>query len=210
MGNSFSSQSKSSESAPVPSSDEKLPRLVRKRRRLGPEAFNSEHDVLDSASASTSIPKRKRTGRSIPGDDEDVRNVTPVSMETEDISEEVDRRLRIKEELRRKKDAKPQKRKRESLASNESSHSSPRGELVKPRAKRAKVKDSSQATDKEQYVNLHDPDDAGRGNSDAKIKETGANVKDVPKHAKRRESDRSPSEERASSKRTKSGPVSNT
>jgi hypothetical protein len=49
----------------------------------------------------------------------------PVSLETEDISDEVQRRLKIKEEQRRKRDAKPEKRKRDrdSLASNASTSS---------------------------------------------------------------------------------------
>lgn len=80
--------------------------------------------------------KRKRVDATLPGDDESVRNVTPVSMETEDISEEVQRRLKIKEEKRKKRNAKPEKRKRDSLASNGST-SSP-GTTSKPR-KKAKV-----------------------------------------------------------------------
>ncbi|KAL4807584.1 hypothetical protein BDV18DRAFT_135602 [Aspergillus unguis] len=71
--------------------------------------------------------KRKRTELAIPGSNEDVQNVMPVSLETEDISDEVQRRLKIKEENRRKRDAggKPEKRKRDrdSLASNASASS---------------------------------------------------------------------------------------
>lgn len=49
---------------------------------------------------------------------------SPGSPETEDISAEVQRRLRIREERRRKKEnAKPEKRKRESLASNDGASS---------------------------------------------------------------------------------------
>lgn len=61
----------------------------------------------------------------MPGADQDVRDVMPVSLETEDISDEVQRRLKIKEEQRRKRDAKPEKRKRDrdSLASNVSTSS---------------------------------------------------------------------------------------
>ncbi|KAH8429474.1 uncharacterized protein LDX57_007136 [Aspergillus melleus] len=76
--------------------------------------------------------KRKRVDVTLPGDDESVRNVTPVSMETEDISEEVQRRLKIKEEQKKRK-ANPEKRKRDSLASNGSA-SSP-GSTSKPKKK---------------------------------------------------------------------------
>lgn len=209
MGNSFSSQSDASESTPVYSSDDKLPKPARKRRRPVPDAFNSETEIAEPKLARTSIPKRKRTGRSIPGDDEDVRNVTPVSMETEDISEEVDRRLRLKEERHRKKDAKPEKRKRESMASNESAHSSPRGVSVKPRTKRTKLNDSSDDMDNEEAVYLQGPGSIKRGNSGDSMKKSGSDVKVDAKSTKRRESNHSESEERRNPKRTKRGPFLN-
>ncbi|KAL2827866.1 hypothetical protein BJY01DRAFT_228892 [Aspergillus pseudoustus] len=71
--------------------------------------------------------KRKRTDLVIPGDNEDVRNAFPVALETEDISDEVQRRLDIKDRQRRRRetDVKPEKRKRErdSLTSNGSASS---------------------------------------------------------------------------------------
>lgn len=69
--------------------------------------------------------KRKRTDVAIPGADDDVQGAIPVSLETEDISDEVQRRLEIKEEQRRKRDSRPEKRKRDrdSLASNTSTSS---------------------------------------------------------------------------------------
>lgn len=61
-----------------------------------------------------------------------------MSTETEDISAEVQRRLEIKEEQRRKRyNAKPEKRKRDSLASN-ASISSP-GEAARPKRKKFKT-----------------------------------------------------------------------
>ncbi|KAJ5770296.1 uncharacterized protein N7511_002347 [Penicillium nucicola] len=63
-------------------------------------------------------------------------DVTSTSLGTEDISAEVQRRLKIKEEQRRKKDnPKADKRKRESLASNEAT--SP--VMPRPKKKRARV-----------------------------------------------------------------------
>ncbi|OKP13350.1 hypothetical protein PENSUB_952 [Penicillium subrubescens] len=54
------------------------------------------------------------------GDTTSAPYASPGSPETEDISAEVQRRLRIREERRRKKEnAKPEKRKRDSLASND-------------------------------------------------------------------------------------------
>lgn len=68
---------------------------------------------------SNPVEKRRRTKRSIPGADEDVNDVTPVAMQTDDISDEVERRLKIKEERRRKWNGKPEKkRKRDSTASS--------------------------------------------------------------------------------------------
>ncbi|KKK19776.1 hypothetical protein AOCH_003188 [Aspergillus ochraceoroseus] len=67
--------------------------------------------------------KRKRLDVAVPGADEDVGDAIPVSLETDDISEEVQRRLKIKEERRKRRHAKPEKRKRESLASNSSTSS---------------------------------------------------------------------------------------
>ncbi|RJE21737.1 hypothetical protein PHISCL_05921 [Aspergillus sclerotialis] len=209
MGNSLSSQSNASESAPVYSSDDKPPRPARKRRRLDPDASNSEPEVPELKSTPKSVPKRTRTGRSIPGDDEDVRNVTPVSMETEDISEEVDRRLRIKEERHRKKDAKPEKRKRESMASNESTHSSPRGVSVKPRSKKTKPNDFSDTMDKEEAVYLQGPGGIKKRDSDDTTKKSGPDVNVGAKCTKRRESDHSQSEEKRVSKRTKRETFSN-
>jgi hypothetical protein len=79
--------------------------------------------------------KRKRVDAAIPGHNEDVLNSMPVAMETEDISDEVQRRLKIKDEQRQKRDFKTEKRKRDrdSLASNASASSL--GNTTKPRKK---------------------------------------------------------------------------
>ncbi|KAL5355851.1 hypothetical protein BJX96DRAFT_141957 [Aspergillus floccosus] len=111
----------------------------RKRARRETNGLELESESTDHMSkAVIRTQKRKRLDVTIPGDDEDVRHATPVSAETEDISEEVQRRLEIKEEQRRKRssNATKEKRKRESLESVGSSSS-----LVgvsKPR-KRARV-----------------------------------------------------------------------
>lgn len=73
-------------------------------------------------------------------------------METEDISAEVQRRLKIKEERRRKKEnAKPEKRRRESLMSNESASPS-EAQHRKKRARRTSSdlkRDAESLADKE-------------------------------------------------------------
>lgn len=89
-----------------------------------------------------SIPKRKRRDTSIPGGKEDVRNATPVSLETEDISEEVHQRLMIREERRKRRSSKAEKRKRESFVSNESAELP--GESGRPRRKKAKVRSAEE------------------------------------------------------------------
>ncbi|PKX99495.1 uncharacterized protein P174DRAFT_49500 [Aspergillus novofumigatus IBT 16806] len=83
--------------------------------------------------------KRKRLDLAIPGAEQEVADVMPVALETEDISEEVQRRLKIKEERRKKRDAKPEKRKRDSLASNGSASASSPGGIARPRKKKVKT-----------------------------------------------------------------------
>lgn len=83
--------------------------------------------------------KRKRLDLAIAGAEQEVADVMPVALETEDISEEVQRRLKIKEERRKKRDAKPEKRKRDSLASNGSASASSPGGVSRPRRKKVKT-----------------------------------------------------------------------
>lgn len=94
----------------------------------------------DRASAEISrSSKRKRLDLAIPGAEQEVADVMPVALETEDISEEVQRRLKIKEERRKKRDAKAEKRKRDSLASNGSASASSPGGVARPRKKKVKT-----------------------------------------------------------------------
>lgn len=80
--------------------------MEKKRARMGHEPTTVNPDPVYSN-------KRKRLDVPIPGSNEDTQNATAVSTETEDISEEVQRRLEIKEEQRRKRNARPEKRKRD-------------------------------------------------------------------------------------------------
>ncbi|RHZ63054.1 uncharacterized protein CDV56_105114 [Aspergillus thermomutatus] len=132
-----------------------------KRARVD-EDVNEDMDVMqaevqpmqaqeDRAYAAISrSSKRKRLDLAIPGAEQEVADVLPVSLETEDISEEVQRRLKIKEERRKKRDAKPEKRKRDSLASNGSATASSPGVVSRPRKKKVKTsgagKEGSAAT----------------------------------------------------------------
>lgn len=95
----------------------------------------SELYTHSDSSEGARASKRKRDTGSYSGVDEEQYNLSGTT-ETEDISEEVQRRLRIKEEMRRmKENSQLEKRKRESLLSNEStSPGAPR-----PRKKRAKT-----------------------------------------------------------------------
>ncbi|KAL5336423.1 hypothetical protein BJX70DRAFT_372971 [Aspergillus crustosus] len=96
----------------------------RKRQRVSNDA-EREDAPREPLLAEAQRMKRKRLDVAIPGHNEDVFNAMPVPLETEDISDEVQRRLKIKDEQRRKRDAKPEKRKRDrdSLASNASASS---------------------------------------------------------------------------------------
>lgn len=96
--------------------------------------------TTDSAQENFS-QKRKRLGSILSGNNDDMRSVTPVSMETEDISEEVQRRLEIKEEQRKKRGSgtsEKRKRNRDSLASNDSTSSS-FGGASRPRKRRREL-----------------------------------------------------------------------
>lgn len=123
--------------APTSQSTDADPTSRRKRSRTEKETdiaateseTNTQSGVLEDRAS-----KRKRDLASHPVV-EDFPHASG-SLETEDISEEVQRRLRIKEERRRRKDdSKPEKRKRESLLSNESA--SP--DNFKHRKKRART-----------------------------------------------------------------------
>ncbi|KNG80232.1 hypothetical protein ANOM_011509 [Aspergillus nomiae NRRL 13137] len=106
----------------------------RKRSRMETDSMEVENESTDTMPiGAVQYQKRKRLDTMMSADDEDVRNVTPVALETEDISEEVQRRLEIKEEQRRKRSSKPEKRKRDSMASTGST-SSPNG-ISKPKKK---------------------------------------------------------------------------
>ena len=94
----------------------------KKRARAENEATNMTTD-----SAQENFSQKKRLRSILSSNNEDMRNVTPVSIETEDISEEVQRRLEIKEEQRKKRGSSTsakRKRNRDSLASNDSTSSS--------------------------------------------------------------------------------------
>ncbi|KAB8208693.1 hypothetical protein BDV34DRAFT_190037 [Aspergillus parasiticus] len=111
----------------------------RKRYRVESDSMEVESESIDTLPVgAVQYQKRKRLDMMMPGGDEDVRNVTPVALETEDISEEVQRRLEIKEEQRRKRSSKPEKRKRDSMASTGST-SSPG--IAKPK-KKTKIESS--------------------------------------------------------------------
>jgi hypothetical protein len=63
--------------------------------------------------------KRLRTSREISGEHDAVEDFVPVALQKDDISEEVERRLKLKEEQRKKLSAEPEKkRKRDSTSSN--------------------------------------------------------------------------------------------
>jgi hypothetical protein len=63
--------------------------------------------------------KRKKTKDAFPYNNDYPGSVIPISMLTEDISDEVERRLKLREERRRKRNAKPEKRRRDSIDSSD-------------------------------------------------------------------------------------------
>lgn len=108
----------------------------KKRRRVSRENDTSRSETTDEVRA----PKRYRDSSSQPPSGQDFTGqeeyITSTSLGTEDISAEVQRRLKIKEEQRRKKEnPKPDKRKRDSLASNDGASPA----ISRPRKKRARM-----------------------------------------------------------------------
>lgn len=115
-------------------------RKKRSRPEKEEDVASLKHEVNTQSDSTEDVrpSKRKRDTPSYSGVDEDQHNASGTT-ETEDISEEVQRRLRIKEEQRRRKEsARSEKRKRDSLLSNESASPGP----SKRRKKRAKTEDS--------------------------------------------------------------------
>ncbi|CAG8903565.1 unnamed protein product [Penicillium egyptiacum] len=131
---SSSSSSFSSSSNPTQSTDTEA-NTRKKRRRISRDNDTARPDPTDEIRA----PKRYRDSSPQPKTEQDGQFMS-TSLGTEDISAEVQRRLKIKEEQRLKKEnPKADKRKRDSLASNE-------GEspiASRPRKKRLKLENGN-------------------------------------------------------------------
>lgn len=122
--------SSSSSSNPTQSTDTEA-NTRKKRRRISRDNDTARPERADEIRA----PKRYRDSSSQPTPEQD-GEFTSVSLGTEDISAEVQRRLKIKEEQRLKKEnPKADKRKRDSLVSNEGESSI----ASKPRKKRLRL-----------------------------------------------------------------------
>ncbi|KAJ5295649.1 hypothetical protein N7508_010470 [Penicillium antarcticum] len=136
MMNKNNSSSSSSRSTPQTQQDTAANTRKKRRRSSQKETIcpNTETPPRDPSTDEARSSKRYRdVSQPSEGDEGDV---TSTSLGTEDISAEVQRRLKIKEEQRRKKDnPKRDKRKRDSLASNEAT--SP--VVLRPKKKRVRV-----------------------------------------------------------------------
>ena len=109
--------------------------MRRKRRRVSREKEPVQPEP-EPAEESRSSKRARDASSQSPFEQEG--DVTSTSLGTEDISAEVQRRLKIKEEQRRKRETpKQDKRKRDSLASNDGA--SPSEATCRPRKKRAKM-----------------------------------------------------------------------
>lgn len=100
----------------TPSESHHLDQRSSQKRSRGEEDTpipEDEHGVTNA------LGKRKRTKDTLPGGDEDVETVIPISMQTEDISEEVERRLKLREERRRKRNSRPEKRRWDGVDSSD-------------------------------------------------------------------------------------------
>lgn len=83
-------------SSETPSSAPENLRRGQKRSRA-----DSDDDARDIDTSV--VGKRTRTKLAIPGADDDVNDYVPVALQKDDISEEVERRLRLREERREKR-----------------------------------------------------------------------------------------------------------
>lgn len=89
-----------------------------KKRSWDNELSEGRESSIDYT-ANHSSRKRLRTKREISGEHDAVEDFVPVALQKDDISEEVERRLRLKEERRQKLSAEPEKkRKRDSTSSS--------------------------------------------------------------------------------------------
>lgn len=136
MGSATGNASSASASSNPPHIDTE-PNSRKKRRRISRES-QTAHTESDSTRETRASASSRGTPSHMPfGQDE---NVTSMSLGTEDISAEVQRRLKIKEEHRRKRDTpKQDKRKRDSLASNDGESLNV---AVRPRKKRARMENA--------------------------------------------------------------------
>lgn len=69
-----------------------------KRGRMDQDIDGAEY----SSDSRISLQKRQRTRRQIPGADENIEDYIPIALQKDDISEEVEQRLRLREERRKK------------------------------------------------------------------------------------------------------------
>jgi hypothetical protein len=89
-----------------------------KKRSWDNDLSEGRESSIDYATNQSSR-KRLRTTRKILGEHDAVEDFVPVALQKDDISEEVERRLKLKEERRKKMSAEPEKkRKRDSTSSN--------------------------------------------------------------------------------------------
>ncbi|KAJ5722342.1 hypothetical protein N7488_000377 [Penicillium malachiteum] len=149
---SASSQKNRTESNPSQSQSQSQPQSSEPTRRKRPRTDkdtpprDSQNTFSEDPIAAHRSSKRRRDNPDEPPQDyaQPPQQEYPGEWETEDISEEVQRRLRIKEEIRRKKESsRVQKRKRDSLQSNEGRSPGP----SKHQKKRTKLGDEAQDRD---------------------------------------------------------------
>ncbi|KAL4931962.1 uncharacterized protein BDV17DRAFT_288533 [Aspergillus undulatus] len=146
-----SQSAKAASSTSNGSSEETSVQKKKKRQRRSNDEIEVEQETKPQEPVlEVERSKRKRVDMNLPGASENVQNFIPVALQTEDISEEVNRRLKIKEDMRRKRNAKPEKRKRDrdSLASNAST-SSLGGTKPRKKIKRGEQDDSSEKSKRE-------------------------------------------------------------
>lgn len=117
----------------------------KKRPRL---SYPPVDDTTDgSASDNAYSQKRKRLDLIPRNNDDDAQAETPESAQTEDISEEVQRRLEIKEEQRRKRSSRPEKRKRNSDSPTPSYYNPPPVDPGRPKKRRRELRTTNATED---------------------------------------------------------------
>lgn len=112
------------------------PSEISNKKRSWDSDLSEAQLSVDHRSTQSSSRKRPRTRTITPGANDAVEDFVPVALQKDDISEEVERRLKLKEERRKKSSAEPEKKRKRDSTSSKDGNGYP--ETSKNRLKRSR------------------------------------------------------------------------